>query len=89
MSLLFPSLSLSGWFLLGFDTLTIMHANSSFFLSFMKTRERRRKNLHFCLLLFCVFVRCCRAKDDDFKRDDDFDERDFDDEKEEEKDKKI
>ena len=54
----------------------------------MKTQERRRKNLHFCLLLFCV-VRCCRAKDDDFKRDDDFDERDFDDEKEEEKDKKI
>ena len=88
MSLLFPSLSLSGWFLLGFDTLTIMHANSSFFLSCMKTQERRRKNLHFCLLLFCV-VRCCRAKDDDFKRDDDFDERDFDDEKEEEKDKKI
>jgi len=45
----FSSLSLT-WFLLGFDTLTIMHTNSSFFLS----------DLHFCLLLFRVaFVVVC------------------------------
>ena len=39
----FSSLSLK-WFLLGFDTLTIMHTNSSFFLS----------DLHFCLLRLVV-----------------------------------
>ena len=70
----FSSLSLK-WFLLGFDTLTIMHTNSSFFLS----------DLHFCLLL--VVVRKMTTLNDD----DDVDEkRDFDDdEKEEEKDEKI
>ena len=71
----FSSLSLQ-WFLLGFDTLTIMHTNSSsFFLSFRRS---------------FVFL-CVVAKDDDFKRDDDVDEkRDFDDdEKEEATDEKI
>jgi len=49
MSLLFLSLS-SVVLILGFDTLTIMHTNSSFFLS----------DLHFCLLLFRVaFVVVC------------------------------
>ena len=69
----FSSLSLT-WFLLGFDTLTIMHTNSSFFLS----------DLHFCLLLFCA------KDDDFKRDDDVDEKRDFDDdEKEEEKDEKI
>ena len=71
----FSSLSLK-WFLLGFDTLTIMHTNSSFFLS----------DLHFCPPPACVV-----RKMTTLNADDDVDEkRDFDDdEKEEEKDEKI
>ena len=70
----FSSLSLK-WFLLGFDTLTIMHTNSSFFLS----------DLHFCLLLVVVRKMTTLNESDDVDEKRDFD----DDEKEEEKDEKI
>ena len=70
----FSHLSLFTWFLLGFDTLTIMHTNSS---SFFPTSISVSSS-------FVLRLLSC-AKDDDFKRDDDFD----DDEKEEEKDEKI
>ena len=72
----FSSLSLK-WFLLGFDTLTIMHTNSSFFLS----------DLHFCPPLSC---RCWWRKMTTLNETTTLRKRDFDDdEKEEEKDEKI
>ena len=37
----FSHLSLFTWFLLGFDTLTIMHTNSSFFLSFRRKKKKK------------------------------------------------
>ena len=55
----FSSLSLQ-WFLLGFDTLTLMHTNSSFFLSFR--RKKKKKDDDF-------------KRDDDVDEKRDFDEK--------------
>ena len=66
----FSSLSLQ-WFLLGFDTLTIMHKRIR--LSFFPTSISVSSS-------FVLRLLSC-AKDDDFKRDDDFEKEEATDEK--------